>query len=393
MNIHTKTKQLSVLLLILITLFLFLFPRNIVYADTKQQQGTEEEMHTSNLSKFLLSPLGNLINIGLNNICSDLSGAKADTLLYTKDDIENNSSLKKEIDVKDEEKKEDGTEENNEDNENDDNIKIEPGTFYISNATYNKSGESEEVFTKDTPIPAIPLDIYTLSSGRVQMLDINFWKVNETNSNNVWNYIKDIIDSFAHIVLYISIGLIITMLIWRSVHFVYATMTGQPEKAQKSKKIMDNLFIVVLMVIGIYLFMIMCTLLHDMALNYIFSKDSDYPIRVVVDGVYSFNSTLTGTIKYLSLSSNISHQLGWSIAYLVFSFVCGVYFVLMYFRMLILGVLSIVAPLTAVMKMSGLSEGKGLVNILHFKNWVKLYLRFTYIPVVIALAIHIIVGI
>lgn len=380
-------KQLYIILNILI--LIFLFPRNTVYADFKQS--TEEEMHTSNISKFMIGAFGDFLNRSLNAMGTNIPENETQYLVYTKDYLEKNLLLKSQINVIELESENDDSENTNEE-ENSQNI--EPGTIVLSNEVCNKFGDSEEVFTKDTPIPVIPLDIYTISSGKSPLLDINFWTLSKKNVNEKWVFIKNIVISWAHVILYLAIGLIITMVIWRSILFVYYVTTQQAEKVANSKKIMDNLFNVILMVIGVYLLMISCTILHDKAIQFIFRNNtSNYPFKVVVQNVYSFNSNATGVLKYMSLSSNVMHQLGWSIAYCVFSIICFIYFFLMLFRMLILGVLSIMAPFTAVMKMSGLSDGKGLINILHFKNWVKFYLRFTFIPVVIAFAVHIITGV
>ena len=377
MNKHLKLKPIFILPIIL--MILFLFPKNVVNAE--ERESTEEEMHASNIAKFIIEPIGDLINRGINTISGELTENEAAVTLYTTNEINASYKFRSNINVKNEP---DNTQTTSTDG---------PKEITISNSVYNQYGILEQIYTTDTKIPVLPLDVYTLSAGKAQILDINFWKLEETNTNKIWNYIKNIVRVIAHIVLYLSVALIFTMIIWRSILFVYSTMTSQPEKAEQSKKILDSLFSVILMVVGVYLIMATCTILHDKALQFIFNKNQNqYPIRAVVTGVYSFNTTLIGLIRYKTLTNNIWNELGWSVGYLIISFLDFVYFLLMLARMLILGVLSIAAPITAVMKMSGQSEGKGILQLLQFNNWLKLYLRFTYIPLVIAIVSSFMIG-
>ena len=378
MNKHLKLKPIFILPIIL--MLLFLFPKNMVYADDVQES-TEEEMHASNIAKFIIEPLGDLINRAINTISGELTENEAAVTLYKTDEINASYKFRSDINVK--------NEPDNSKTKSTEGLK----EITISNSVYNQYGVLEQIYTTDTKIPVLPFDVYTLSAGKAQILDINFWKLEETNTNKIWNYIKNIVRSIAHIVLYLSVALIFTMIIWRSILFVYSTMTSQPEKAEQSKKILDSLFSVILMVVGVYLIMATCTILHDKALQFIFNKNQNqYPIRAVVTGVYSFNTTLIGLIRYKTITNNIWNELGWSVGYLIISFLDFVYFLLMLARMLILGVLSITAPITAVMKMSGQSEGKGILQLLQFNNWLKLYLRFTYIPLVIAIVSSFMIG-
>ena len=376
MKKHLKLKQIFIIYIIL--MILFLFPKNMVYADDVQES-TEEEMHASNIAKFIIEPLGDLINRGINTISGELTENEAAVTLYKKDEINASYKFRSDINVKNEP----------------DNTKTttdELKKITISNSVHNQYGVLEQIYTTDTKIPVLPLDTYTLTAGKAPILDINFWKLEETNTNKIWNYIKNLVMMIAHIVLYLSVALIFTMIIWRSILFVYSTMVSKPEKAEESKKIIDNLFVAVLMVAGVYIIMAGCSMLYDTVLQLITDNNNTYPIRAVVTDVYSFNTTLIGLMRYRTLTNNVWHELGWSIGYLIISFLDLIYFLLMFARMIILGLLSITAPLTAVMKMSGNSEGKGVLQLFQFNNWIKIYLRFTYIPLIIALASRIMIG-
>lgn len=376
MKKHLKFKQIFIIYIIL--MIIFLFPKNIVYADDVQES-TEEEMHASNIAKFIIEPLGDLINRGINTMSGELTENEAAVTLYKTDEINASYKFRSDINVKNEP----------------DNTKTttdELKKITISNSVYNQYYVLEQIYTTDTKIPVLPLDAYTLTAGKAPILDINFWKLEETNTNKIWNYIKNLVMMIAHIVLYLSVALIFTMIIWRSVLFVYSTMVSKPEKAEESKKIIDNLFVAVLMVAGVYIIMAGCSMLYDTVLQLITDNNNTYPIRAVVTDVYSFNTTLIGLMRYRTLTNNVWHELGWSIGYLIISFLDLIYFLLMFARMIILGLLSITAPLTAVMKMSGNSEGKGVLQLFQFNNWIKIYLRFTYIPLIIALASRIMIG-
>lgn len=378
MKKHSKLKQIFIIYIIL--MILFLFPKNMVYADDVQES-TEEEMHASNIAKFIIEPLGDLINRGINTISGELTENEAAVTLYKTNEINASYKFRSDIDVKNEP---DNTKTTTTDG---------PKKITISNSVYNQYGVLEQIYTTDTKIPILPLDTYTLTAGKAPILDINFWKLEETNTNKIWNYIKKLIMMIAHIVLYLSVALIFTMIIWRSVLFVYSTMVSKPEKAEESKKIIDNLFIAILMVAGVYIIMAGCSIIHDKILQFFTNNDKIiYPIRVVVTDVYSFNSTLIGLIRYKTLTNNVWHELGWSVVYLVISFLNFIYFLLMFARMLILGLLSITAPITAVMKMTGDGEKKGILQLFKFNNWIKLYLRITFIPIIIVVVSRIMIG-
>ena len=365
----------NVIAFVSIFLCFILLPNCIVNADA-DDEATEDEMHMSNFSKFVICPLGDLINKGLNSIASDLTQNEALGVVFSKEDIAKTYKLKKELNIKEEQSI----------NE------IDPNTissYNISSHVDGKNGSQVEAFTKKTKIPVLPLDIYTMSIGRSKLLDINYWKIASSNNNLKWLFIKKIVLNVAHIVLYISIALILTMLIWRSILFVLSSIGQIPKKAEESKKIMDNVFSAILMVVLIYVFMTLCCYSYDALMSVIIKGDnSPYPIRLVVDNVYSFNTTIIGMLRYGSLSSNIWHELGWSIAYFVFSIVNFFYFLLLFVRMIALGVLSMIAPLTAVIKMTNKKEGKGIINILHFHNWMRVYLKLLYFPLIITLIIR-----
>lgn len=367
----------NVIAFISIFLCFSLLPNCSVNADA-EDEATEDEMHMSNFSKFIICPLGDLINKVLNSIASELTQNEALGIVFSKENIAKTNKLKRELNIKEEKSI----------NE------IDPNTIAkhnIPSTIDGKNGSTVVVFTKKTKIPVLPLDIYTMSIGRSTFLDINFWKTTSSNSNPKWLFIQKIILTVAHIVLYISIALILTMLIWRSILFIFSIIGQKPKKAEESKKIMDNIFSAILMVVLIYVFMTLCCSSYDALMSVIIKGDnSPYPIRLVVDDVYSFNTTIIGILRYESLSSNIWNELGWSIAYLVFSIVNIFYFILLFLRMIALGVLSIIAPLTAVMKMTNKKEGKGIINILHFHNWRRVYLKLLCFPLIITLIIRIV---
>ena len=115
-------------------------------------------------------------------------------------------------------------------------------------------------------------------------------------------------------------------------------------------------------------------------------NSSIYLIRVNVENVYSFNTNFVGYMKYMTLNSNILASLGYSFLYMIVEIFNLFYFGIMFARMLIIGILIIVAPFTAVYTMMGRTptEGKNVRNAFTFGHFMRVYIAILYLPLVIA---------
>lgn len=115
-------------------------------------------------------------------------------------------------------------------------------------------------------------------------------------------------------------------------------------------------------------------------------NSSIYLIRANVEDVYSFNTNIIGYMKYMSLNSNILASLGYSFLYMLMEIANLVCFAVMFIRMILIGVLTIVAPLTAVYTMLGRAptEGQNVRNVFTFGHFMRVYVVMLFLPLVIA---------
>ena len=267
-------------------------------------------------------------------------------------------------------------------------------TINISDKIDNEAGNKVTVFTADTEIPVIPIDAYTSSIDQLQLFDINFFDTTNENSNKYWRVIRNVVSVVSHSVLYIAAALLITMLIWRSILFVKSSLGDDPEGAAESRKMIDNWVKAIFLISIVYVIMTLLMYLYKNVLSIILNgNETLYPIRLNVENVYSFNTNYIGYFKYMSLQADVLASLKYSFIYFLMTwFVMGPWCLFMLARTIIIGGLIMVAPLVAVTAMREKSPKKGfnLTNILQFNNWLKTYLIWLWIPLIVVIIYRIV---
>lgn len=358
---------------IILTAIIFLFPKNAVFAG--ESTDSSKRAFQNKTFAYILTVVGDGIQIFINATATNTKITDNLGLLAVSDDIKQNEELQNQIQVK------------------------KPKTYKktktktlkevtISNNMDNEAGESEQVFSEETPIPIIPIDLYSSSIDKIDLLDIDFLSPNNKNLDTRWNYLKDIVSTYSHIILYLSAALLVSMLIWRSIVFVRASLGGNPEQASESKKIIDKWIKAILLVVGAYIIAeLMIYSYHIMVKIVMNGNDSNYLIRIIVEDTYSFNTNLIGWAKYKTLMSDGFAVLGWSIIYTIVAAIDLVWFFVMFVRMIAVGLLIIVAPLTAVMSMGERTQKKGkITNFLHFKSWIRFLTICVWMPMVVVIS-------
>lgn len=131
---------------------------------------------------------------------------------------------------------------------------------------------------------------------------------------------------------------------------------------------------------------IMMYLYNQLLKIFLNGNNSIYLIRANVDGIYSFNTNVIGYFKYMSFNSNIIASLGYSIIYMIMEFANLFWFGVMFARMVIIGILTIIAPFTAVYSMLGgaTNEGNNVRNNLSFGHFMRVYVVLLFLPLVVA---------
>lgn len=257
----------------------------------------------------------------------------------------------------------------------------------ISNTITNSSGQTETVYTEATKIPVMPVDAYSSSIDIIDILDIDFFDPSD-NQDSFWRQIRNFVSATSHIVLYLAVAGLLTMLIVRSIVFVTSIFNDHPRRAARSRNIMDRFVGAVILIIVIYLIMTGMEYLYSQILNVILDGNlQKYTIRVNVENTYSFNTNLIGYIKYLTLSSNLISSFGYSIIYFLFEILNGIWFLFMFARMIIIAIFVIIAPITAIIHMTNFAPTRGfsIGNIFHFRYWLTLYVSLVWIPIVMVI--------
>ena len=328
----------------------------------------------------LFNGIGDFLVILQDTLGTTLSADDVTKLTYTKSDMEEQDYFKDEIDV--------GTANQSDlkkqsDNETTKNVLT---TKTISDKIDNKSGMKETVFSSDTEIPAIPIDAYSATIGKVKFFDIKFFDKSYDNGDDNWKFFRGVVSTVSHIILYVSAILLFTMIIIRALLLVLSTMKEEPEGARDAKEVMDSVLKAVLIIGYCYLFMALFEYLYEELLQiFIAGNDSRYLIRLVVDGLYSFNTNIVGYFKYMSMMSNYTAVVKYSAAYAAISVVNFVWFFYMVVRMFIVALMIMFVPLTAVYELSGKTQRRGfhLDNLLKWETFMRIYLIFVFSPLVI----------
>lgn len=254
----------------------------------------------------------------------------------------------------------------------------------------NIDGEKEG-FTKDTPIPVIPGDLYYISLGNIELLDINFLTVNEENHPNEkspWMYLRNFATAVIHITLYIAAAFLVIMLIIQGIRIVTKTYNNPEERAEHIEGL-SRFAVSLLMLIGTVVIMALAIFGSKSIFNDI-KKDSsnEGPIRVnVKEAGYSFSTTVTGYFRYMAEIEDVDRYVEkavYTFAYIALVIVNFIVMIFMFFRMIIMLVLAMAGPIIAVLQALNIQNG------MSYKKWVELYIRLALVQVIIGVIYRII---
>ena len=315
------------------------------------------------LAENINIPLGDIIQSLLDKAGTNLTESEADKILYDKTDLENASNrFYNEIKVSNY-------------NEEVDTKTIQDITIASSSA--NKNGKTTTVFDSSTKIPVIPVDVYSISTTNMEIFDIDFLSSNNNNGNKTWKFYRNIVSSISHAILYICAALLIGMIIARAILLVISIYTSNVKIVEKSKKIMDDFVEAIIYIVGAYLIIAVMNNLYKVIISFITDNATMFPLRANVENVYSFNTNIIGWVRYLTQNPNIGAKYGYSFLYLLAAIFNAIWFLAMFIRNFLLGIVVMIAPITAITKVLG--EGTK-ESIFQFKGWLKFYSIVLWIP-------------
>lgn len=90
-------------------------------------------------------------------------------------------------------------------------------------------------FTKDTKMPLISVDLYSLASNKVEMIDANFLD-SSISHNSTWNFIRNFFAAIVHAVMYITMGILLLAIIWCGILVVKDSYGASSATQQREHK-------------------------------------------------------------------------------------------------------------------------------------------------------------
>lgn len=317
-----------------------------------------------------LNFIGDSIQMTLDELMNDSkTDADMGDLVLSKSEIESDKELKKQINISTKKKE----------NNTDKNIKKEKE---ISNKVENKKGNTVIVYNENTKIPVITADMYSACTNKVKLLDVNFFKNDSDNTNKYFKFVRGTILEFCHISLYIGAILMLAMIIIKSILLVKSALGDNPLGARNAKEVIDNITKVIVIVGTIYLFMSLMTNFYDKVISLILNgNESNYLIRVKVTDTYSFNTNFMGYMKYHTMKADVESTFFESLLYAAASGANLVVYIFMFYRLIKMAILTIIAPITAAMTVLNTGNKVNTNSIFNINNWVKNYLKWLWISV------------
>ena len=248
---------------------------------------------------------------------------------------------------------------------------------------------SENEFDKDTEIPVIPVEVYTLSVGQISALDINFL----TGQNNtelhkpdsIWIKLRNLASGIIHFTIYIGAAFLIATLIWHGICIVRTTLT--PEAEKKHKDGIHNFAIAVAMLVGSIIIMAVCIFFSKIVFEDMeVASTKELPIRIVLTDngstIYSFSTNVTGYARYMSETQNTSlifQKLKYTVVYIICVWLNIISVLIMIIRLVAIIVLSVTGPIIAVsyaVKKSGDTNKSYKTWAIHYALWSSIQLIF-----------------
>ena len=258
----------------------------------------------------------------------------------------------------------------------------------------------EDDFTKETEIPVMIGDLYNIAVGHIDFIDVNFLTGSSSQKadgtglrhaeDSIWTNFRNFAALIIRISIYFASAILLMTLLWHGVRIVGHTF-NDPRSRANSKEALNRLKNALLILIGTILFMSVC-IFGSQSLYGMISKENTYelPIRVDVEGAYSFSTTPTGYVRYMASTADIeeyAQKLNYSFAYFWLALINLLSIGLMIVRMFLLWLLSIIGPIIAVFYAFG---KKGPISL---RNWGSLYLSFSLIQLMVTIIYIIILNV
>ena len=283
--------------------------------------------------------------------------------------------------------------------------KVSEDPDYDKYSTYIDIDDSE--YTASLKIPVMVADFCNVATGKIDFFDANFLTGDKTKKNvkgingneevlkheegSVWRAITDVVKTLTRLIIYIVSAILLTLLIWHGVHVVGSQARNNPIKMEEHKSALKNFFSAVLLLVSSVVIMALCIFGSDYIVSSLeFDDEYELPIRVNVEGAYSFSTTLTGYARYMASTDNwqkTATKVSYTVAYAVMVLMNVIVVGVMGIRIFILWFLAILGPIFAIMCLIN-ENGK-----VRYQGWIFLYVSFSALPILLGVVNKILIGI
>ena len=238
-------------------------------------------------------------------------------------------------------------------------------------------------FDETSKIPVMTGDWYNVAVGHIDIFDINFLTGNKDHDEgSPWMIIRNFAAACIHVTIYLASAIILITLFIYGIEILVRTFQSPDEEADFKSRL--NRFVTsVATLIGCVLIMAICIFGSNALFNSFESRNtSEQPIRVNVEGAgYSFSTTPAGYVGYMAKSNDVKRcgeKFAYTAVYIVLVW-CNVFvIVLMFARTVIMWVLAIVGPVTAVLYIFNIQTR------FNFKTWIRYYVILSLMQILVS---------
>ena len=240
-------------------------------------------------------------------------------------------------------------------------------------------------FTMETEIPVAPIDIYGITYEKIDIFSVDFLKTRqEENNSDFWNLLRNIFSKITHIVLYFSISILLTILIYHGINII-KNARDNPANRVSHIEGLRKFAIALVILTTVVIFMALCTSFTDHLIEIIrgesIEAEDKLPIRININNLYSFSTNLTGYFRFMTQSQDVSRRAAFMAKYVIIVGMNVVMSFLMVYRMLKMWFLGMIGMLTASVYALGMEEQVKFK--LNLQNWAKNYAKMAAIQLLI----------
>ena len=267
---------------------------------------------------------------------------------------------------------------------------------------------SEWIFGAKPQIPVIPIDMYALAKGKVEIFDINFLTGQNNkdlhSDNSVWLIIRNFISAVIHVILYLGASILIIMLVLHGISLVKEAIIAErssPEERKKHIGGIHEMTIAFIKLLGCVLIMGICIFVSDAVFEDMKVTDKmELPIRVNVgsgakDGSgnqYSFSTNIIGYVRFMANICDpdyVGFKALYTWGYIILVVINVALILVMFIRLIAIILLSLAGPIIAV---AGVFNRKELFGVT-YQEWAKHYAIWASIQLVFAIIYRILLNV